>query len=365
MEAADFGLPLVEGVPPATPTVAVIGNFDGVHLGHQRLISRARASADQVAGELMAVSFVPHPRLVLNPHLQLALLTPTESKRLWLARYGVDRLLILPFNDFLKNLSPAEFLDRIRARFNLVAIVAGPRVSIGRGGAGGLDFMSSYCERNRVELVVVEPVLEPTGAVSSTRVRERLLAADLSAVAGMLGRPFSVIGEVVHGDGRGRQLGFPTANLELEPLQALPPDGVYVMRAKLLDGRSLPAVGSIGSRPQFGPGTKKFEVNCLEAPGDLYGQRICVDVLHFLRGQEVFASIDRLVEQMSRDVGLAKAQLEGAGPPVALPPAAPYTETTESAPGGGGFGSPLREGRKNQRHDDGDDQTAILPLGGG
>lgn len=313
MEAAEFGLPLGEGVPLPTPTVAVIGNFDGVHLGHQRLFSRARASADQVAGELMAVSFVPHPRSVLNPNLQLALLTPTESKRLWLSRYGVDRLLILPFNDFLKNLSPAQFLDRIRARFNLVAIVAGPRVSIGRG-VGGLDFMSSYSELNRLELVVVEPVVEPTGAVSSTRVRERLMAADLSAVAGMLGRPFSVIGEVVHGDGRGRQLGFPTANLELEPLQALPPDGVYVMRAKLPDGRSLPAVGSIGSRPQFGPGTKKFEVNCLEAPGDLYGQRICVDVLHFLRDQEVFASIDRLVEQMSRDVGLAKAQLEGAGP---------------------------------------------------
>ncbi|HVD03795.1 MAG TPA: riboflavin biosynthesis protein RibF [Candidatus Dormibacteraeota bacterium] len=312
MAAADFGLPLPAGVPYPKPTAAVIGNFDGVHLGHQQLLSTARESANALLGEVLAVTFVPHPRLVLRSDFQLALLTPTEARRSWLSKSGVDRVLMLPFTNFLRNLSPEEFLDRIRARFDVRVLVAGPRVSIGKGGAGGLEFLAGYCERHRIDLLVVDPVEGPNGEVSSTRIREHLATADLSAVSGMLGRPFSVLGEVVHGDGRGRQLGFPTANLELAPFQALPPDGVYVMRAELSDGRVLPAVGSIGSRPQFGPGARKFEVHCLAAPADLYGQRIWVEVIHFLRGQEVFESLGKLVEQMARDASRARAHLDGA-----------------------------------------------------
>ncbi|HUY53778.1 MAG TPA: riboflavin biosynthesis protein RibF [Candidatus Nanopelagicaceae bacterium] len=293
----------------ASPAVLAIGNFDGVHLGHQELLAAGTELARARGAELVAITFEPHPRQVLGPDLTVSLLTPLEMRRRLLARHGVRRLEVLPFNQHLLSLSPGDFLDRLRARRPVVGVVAGPRLSIGRGEEGRLAFVRAYAARTGIELVVVDEVFVGGLEISSTAIRERLAASDLEAVARMCGRAFRVLGEVEAGDGRGRQLGFPTANLRLLPAQLLPPDGVYVMRLEVRGRGPLPAVGSIGTRPQFGPGERKFEVHVLEQPGDLYGREVEVEVLHWLRTQAVFASPQELVAQMERDRAQARAQL--------------------------------------------------------
>ncbi|MHB8332024.1 MAG: riboflavin biosynthesis protein RibF [Candidatus Dormibacteria bacterium] len=305
----EFGVPVPGELSAGAPAVLVIGNFDGVHLGHQRLLGAGLKLAQERGAELVAITFEPHPRQLLSPGMSIQLLTPLEMRRRLLADYGVTKLAVLPFDEHLRNLSPADFLDRLRARRRVVGIAAGPRLSIGRGGAGRLDFVRAYAAQAGIDLIVVDEVAVADLEVSSTAIRERLAACDLEAVAGMCGRPFRIMGEVERGDGRGRQLGFPTANLRLLPAQQLPPDGVYVMRLEVAAGRLLPAVGSIGTRPQFGPGERKVEVHSLEPPGDLYGRTVEVEILRWLRAQAVFSSPEELVLQMERDRELARAQL--------------------------------------------------------
>jgi len=306
---AEFGVPVLGAPGGAAPAVLAIGNFDGVHLGHQALLRAGADLARATGSELVAVTFEPHPRQVLGPDRAVSLLTPVEMRRRLLARHGAQRLVVMPFNQHLIGLSPGEFLDRLRARWAVAGIVAGPRLSIGRGEEGRLDFVAAYAARFGIELVVVEEVAVGGLEISSTAIRERLAATDLEAVARMCGRPFRILGEVESGDGRGRQLGFPTANLRLLPAQLLPPDGVYVMRLQVDGQRPLPAVGSIGTRPQFGPGERKVEVHALEPPGDLYGLEVEVEVRHWLRAQAVFASPPELVQQMERDRETARSQL--------------------------------------------------------
>jgi riboflavin kinase/FMN adenylyltransferase len=230
-------------------------------------------------------------------------------RRELLTVYGADLVLVLPFDVHLRELEPGEFLDRLRARHRVVGVVAGPRLSIGRGGSGRLDFVVQYTREAGIELKVIEPVLLDGTEISSSAVRERIVSADLAGAEAMSGRRFTLLGEVEEGDGRGRKLGFPTANLHLHQAQLLPPDGVYVMRLRVGGAEWLPAVGSIGTRPQFGPGERKFEVHCLVPPGDLYGRQVVVEVIQRLRGQEVFASQDALVAQMRVDAKMAADQL--------------------------------------------------------
>lgn len=305
--SVDFGLPSLEATPSTRSVVLVVGNFDGVHLGHQRLISAAVEVAHADGGKVLAATFVPHPRMVLSPRPELSLLTPPEVRRRLLHAVGADLILTMPFAERLRQLLPEEFLARLRARYRIVAVVAGPRVSIGRGGAGRLPFLQEYCTREGLRLVVVPPIEALGAVVSSSAIRALLQAGDMRAVAAMLGHRFVVEGVVEHGDGRGRKLGFPTANLRLDPLQALPPDGVYTMRVRLPDGAHCPAVGSIGTRPQYGAGELKFEVHCLRPVGDLYGSALEVEVGTRLRAQETFPSEAALVEQMRADAAAAEA----------------------------------------------------------
>lgn len=306
--------------PPAAgaPSVLLVGNFDGVHLGHQRLLTAAKSLASRGGAGVLAVTFEPHPQAFLHPDSPPTLLTPLRMRRQLLSDYGADVVIVVPFDLHLRDLSPGEFLDRLRARHRLVGMVAGPTLSIGRGGEGRLDFVAEYMRTAGLELTVIAPVVLKGREISSSAVRDRLEAADLDGVAAMTGRRFSVLGEVEAGDGRGRTLGFPTANLHLHQSQLLPPDGVYVMRLRAHGAGWLPAVGSVGTRPQYGPGDRKFEVHCLVEPGDLYGQQVEVEVVQILRGQEVFESESGLVSQMRRDGALAVARLAtevpGTGP---------------------------------------------------
>jgi riboflavin kinase/FMN adenylyltransferase len=287
----------------------VIGNFDGVHLGHQKLLKTARELAAAMDGRVLAATFEPHPRALTRPDSTPALLTPLRMRRHLLTAYGADLVLVLPFDAHLRELGPGEFLDRLRSRHRVVGVVAGPRLSIGRAGAGRLDFVTEYTRQAGIELMVVDPVLLDGTEISSSAVRERIKVADLAGAEALTGRRFALLGAVEEGDGRGSTLGFPTANLHLHQAQLLPPDGVYTMRLRADRAEWLPAVGSIGTRPQFGPGERKFEVHCLVPPGDLYEQQVEVEVIQLLREQEVFASQDSLIAQMRKDAKMAADQL--------------------------------------------------------
>lgn len=305
----EFGLAAGPGLPPPLPSCLVLGNFDGVHIGHQAILAAAREEASRLQVPLTAITFEPHPRTVLDPELGLRLLTGFELRRRLLATWGVDRLWVIPFDDRLRGMDPQTFMDRVRDRLQIRVMAVGPTFSIGKGAQGKLDFLESYAAAAGFDLRVLEDLSWQGQVVSSSSVRARLLEGSLDAVRAMLGRPLQVLGEVVHGQALGKQLGFPTANVQLSSNQALPGDGVYVMELQGRDGVRRGAVGSIGTRPHFGGVDRRFEVHCLNDPGNLYGQLVLVSVLEWLRPQEVFASDQALLDRMTRDAEAAAAYL--------------------------------------------------------
>lgn len=311
--AADFGAGLAAATGRASAGCLVLGNFDGVHIGHRAILGAAREWADRLGLPLTAVTFEPHPRTIIDPELPFSLLTPLELRRRLLAESGVDRIWVIPFDERLLRMTPEAFMGLLRGRVEIRAMVAGTRFSIGKGSVGRLDFLQRYAAREGIQVQVIRALDWEGEAVSSSAIRARLRAGAIDAVQSMLGRPFQVLGEVIHGEGLGRRLGFPTANLRLAARQALPPDGVYAMRLTTESGLTYPAVGSIGDRPHFGGGERQFEVHCLTEPAEpLYGQAVLVSVLRQTRPQQRFASDQALVEQMGRDAAQARSYLAGA-----------------------------------------------------
>lgn len=306
---AEFGLGHQSIAASPLASCLVLGNFDGVHIGHQAILAAARRQALSLGVSLVAITFQPHPRTVLDPELGLGLLTTFELRRRLLAEHGVDRLWVIPFDAEILKMSPTQFMARVRERLEIKTMVVGPSFSIGKGTEGKLDFIQSYAEVAGFEVTLVDAVRWLGDDVSSSAVRTQLATASVAAVREMLGRPFQVLGEVVHGHGLGRRLGFPTANVQFSPAQALPPDGVYVMELTLEDGVGRGAVGSIGNRPHFGGEERQLEVHCLENPGEIYGQLALVSVLERLRPQQTFVDDQALIEQMVGDVEAAFAYL--------------------------------------------------------
>ncbi|MHB1522647.1 MAG: riboflavin biosynthesis protein RibF [Candidatus Dormibacteria bacterium] len=298
---AVFGTPL-DGAPrDGPPAVVAVGNFDGVHLGHQRLLQAAREMAGP-QGLVVAVTFEPHPAHLLRPQSVPALLTPLRLRRRLLAGAGVDQALVIPFNDRLRAQEPGEFLSRLRHQLAVVGLAAGPRLSLGRDGTGGGEFVRAYAREHRLRLEVVDQVVVGGVAVSSSELRRLVQEGRVSEYPLLAGHPFQVMGEVVRGDGLGRVLGFPTANLRTMPSQLLPPDGVYLMTWRLASGgEPRPAVGSVGTRPHFSGRDRRFEVHGLGPTPDLYGQELIAEVLERVRGQETFRSDAELVARMAED----------------------------------------------------------------
>jgi len=306
---AEFGLGHGPTALDPRPTCLVLGNFDGVHVGHQAIVAAARAEAQRLGVDLTAITFEPHPRTVIDPGLDFRLISTFELRRRLLVKRGIDRLWVITFDERLRRMSPDAFMDRVRERILIRAMVVGPSFSIGKGQEGRLAFLRGYAARAGFSVLVVDPLNWNGEPVSSSAVRTQLEAGNLPAVSSMLGRPLQVLGEVVHGEGLGRRLGFPTANVQFAAQQALPPDGVYVMELVTEGGVLHGGVGSIGRRPHFGGRERQLEVHCLEPPGDLYGQLVLVSVLEWLRPQETFESDQALVERMSRDAESAAAYL--------------------------------------------------------
>lgn len=278
-----------------------IGNFDGVHRGHARIIERLLAQARRVNGPAVVFTFDPHPVRLLRPDDCPPPLTWTDRKAELLAELGVDAMLAYPTDDALLSLTPEEFFQRILLEaLEARAIVEGPNFFFGHGRAGDVEFLKRLCDQQGLTLEVVEPLQIGGSIVSSSRVRHLIAAGKVQEAAALLTRPYRIRGMVTHGAGRGSKIGFPTANVAaIDTL--LPGPGVYAGRASV-QSVSRPAAINIGPNPTFGDQGIKVEAHLLDFHGPLYGEAIEVDFLARLRDIHHFSSIDELKEQLHRDI---------------------------------------------------------------
>jgi riboflavin kinase/FMN adenylyltransferase len=293
--------------------VATIGEFDGVHRGHQRVVERAREIAKSRQLPVVAITFDPHPDEVIRPGSHPPLLTTARRRSELLAGLGADAVFVLPFNLEFSRLSPDEFVHVVLSeRLHAAAVVVGENFRFGHKAAGDVPMLAALGEKYDFTAEGVPLLVDDGVTISSTYIRERLAAGDVAAAARALGRPHRVEGVVVRGHMRGRGLGFPTANLETPPHTATPADGVYAGWLTSLDlgGTEVsrwPAAISVGTNPTFGAGERTVEAYALDRDDlDLYGTHAAIDFTARLRGTERFESVEALVIQMREDVDQAR-----------------------------------------------------------
>ena len=281
--------------------VVAVGTFDGVHVGHQALISRAVSLAREAGASAVVFTFQNHPLSVLAPERAPSALTSSRERRRIFEALGVDLVVEERFTPELASLSAEDFLARLADTLAPRAIVVGENFSFGAGGRGTPDFLLA---RGKAMGIGVEkvPLLRRAGeTVSSTRIRALLSAGDLRFAGELLGRPFALSGRVAHGDERGRTLGFPTANLSVLPGEACPAKGVYAVRVILSDGIERCGVANVGDNPTFGGVEPRVETHILDFSGDLYDAPMTVRFVERLRAEQKFPSPEALVAQIRRD----------------------------------------------------------------
>ncbi|MPZ60026.1 MAG: bifunctional riboflavin kinase/FAD synthetase [Propionibacteriales bacterium] len=294
-------------------TVVTIGNFDGVHLGHQHVLRRSREVAGERGGlPVVAVTFDPHPLAVLRPEHAPTLLTSIEQRAELLSGAGVNHVFVVAFSMEVAAWSPEEFVDRVLVPLRVVAVVVGANFRFGHRAAGDVATLRELAE-DRDFTVEGVPLDGGPQVWSSTYVRTCLAAGDVEGAAEALGRPYTVRGVVVEGHKRGRALGYPTANVPTSGTTAVPEDGVYAGWLRRLDeseGPWLPAAISVGTNPTFDGRVHHVESYVLDRDDlELYGVEIETSFIARLRGQETFDSIDQLVVQMADDVSRARSVL--------------------------------------------------------
>ncbi|MGK5085930.1 bifunctional riboflavin kinase/FAD synthetase [Bdellovibrionota bacterium FG-2] len=288
--------------------VLTIGNFDGVHLGHAQIISTVLKKAQERGGSSLALTFHPHPQIALKPQVELPLLSSYDEKLELLVASGLDLIIEEPFSREFSTVAPEQFFtDRIIRGINPEAIVVGYDFAFGNRREGHLDLLKSLCDKNGIELTIVPPFRLEGEVVSSSRIRQYLLAGDIQGATRLLGRPFSYRGVVVKGEGRGRKLGYPTANLKLENKLVLP-YGVYATQARFGE-RVFPSVTNVGVRPTFFEREKEgealpalVETYLINTTIDLYGSTLEVLFQRRLREERKFSGVAALKAQIAQDV---------------------------------------------------------------
>ncbi len=295
--------------------VAAIGIFDGVHRGHQAILAEAVARARRVRGTPVAVTFDPHPLVVLAPEKVPPMLLSLEQRLRGFQRCGIRVTLVIPFTRAFSRWSAREFVERILVRrLRVIDLVVGHDFGFGRGRSGTVETLETLGARFGFMVHPVGPVMQGGGRISSRRIRDQIRQGELAQAARGLSRPVTVVGRVVRGSGRGEELGFPTANLKME-YGVLPPVGVYAVWAKVGE-RLYKGMANIGLRPTFikkvpglRPGTflePLLEVHLFGCRRPLYGRRMTVAFLKFLRPERRFLSPEALVRQMGRDAHRAR-----------------------------------------------------------
>ncbi|CAO5148771.1 Riboflavin kinase / FMN adenylyltransferase [Frankia sp. AiPs1] len=287
--------------------MVTIGFFDGVHLGHRRIIGQAVARGHERGQRALALTFDPHPGEVLRPGSHPALLTTLRYKTELLAAIGVDALCVQPFTTEFSQVSATDFVREILLRqLRASVVVVGENFTYGHRAAGSLATLAADGAAAGFEVDGVRLVRAGAQVLSSTEIRRRVADGDVEAAEAALGRPHRVEGVVVHGDARGRTIGYPTANVEVTPWAAVPADGVYAGFA-CWAGRRQPAAISIGTNPTFAGRERRVEAFLLDFDGDLYGAYMAYEFTHRLRPTLRFESVDELVIQMAADVERTRA----------------------------------------------------------
>ena len=289
------------------PSVVTIGNFDGVHLGHRHLLAGLVARARELGADAVVTTFDPHPMTVIHPDSAPPRLSTLDHRLALLEGQGVDAVLVLPFTRELSLWEPDDFVRRVLVdALHAVEVHVGENFRFGHRAAGDVTTLRAEGAREGFAVVAL-PLTGETTRWSSTYVRQCLAEGDVASAAAALGRPHRVEGPVVEGDKRGRQLGYPTANLDLPGDVAIPDDGVYAGWLTRADGTRLPAAISIGTNPTFGGTVRRVEAYVLDRDDlELYGEHVAVDFLARLRETVNFDGVEPLLVQMAKDVDQAR-----------------------------------------------------------
>ena len=290
------------------PSHLTIGAFDGIHRGHQHLIGSMARAAHEADREAVVLTFDPHPGVVLGRTPVVALST-LEERATQIEALGVDLLVVLRFTPAMAGMPAARFVAMLRRHLRMVELWVGPDFALGHRREGNVSFLQQLGAWEGFVVRVVEPLRLRGEVVSSTRIRAALTVGDIEEANDCLGRPYHLSGIVVHGRGLGRQLGFPTANLEPPPGRLIPANGVYAALARTERNGTWPAVVNIGVRPTIAANHLTVEAHLLDFDGDLYDQRLGLDFIARLRDEMAFPSLNALVEQIRRDIERARRVL--------------------------------------------------------
>lgn len=304
---------IVRGLPSAPLAefpVLTIGNFDGQHVGHRALIKAVVEQADRLKGSPMVLSFDPHPIEVLRPGTLPKFLSDAQEKYDFFEQLGIAELIILPFTLALASLTPDQFVQQvIYEGLGVRRLLVGENFVFGKGREGTIQDLVRLGRLTNFDVQPVTPVVLGKEVVSSTRIRRCLSAGNVVEGKECLGRPYRLASTVIEGEKRGRQLGWPTANLRIPTHRVLPADGIYATLAEI-DGESVPSVTYIGKRPTFEDGERLLEVHIFDQMLNLYGRDISVSFIQQVRGDMTFQSVDDLLKQMAQDGAQARKILE-------------------------------------------------------
>jgi len=306
----------IDRLPADTHICVTVGTFDGLHRGHAAVLEVLESVSRRLGAMPTVVTFDPHPQAVVSGRAPDLIMDPAERLER-LADAGVGVTVVQQFDEAFRRTSASDFLTRLGAGRNLLGLVMTAESAFGRDRAGSLRMISDMSAKDGWE-VVEAPRLELRGApVSSSRIRSLIDEGQFAEAATLLGHRYAVVGDVVHGDARGRELGFPTANLAFGDPVCLPEDGIFAARATwggeslLAPGDDADAVVSLGTQPTFGGRVRLFEVHLLDRDEDVYGERMRVELIRRVRGQKRFTRVEALVDQMGKDVARVRDVLDG------------------------------------------------------
>lgn len=293
-------------IVPQKETLLSIGVFDGVHLGHRYLLERLKQEAQEKDLLSGVITFSPHPQSVLHPQAEILWLTDLKDRVQRIRELGIDLTVVLPFDLELAQLSARDFVALLKKYLKMSGLIVGPDFALGRGREGNAQLLRLLGQEMGFTVESVPAFTVDGQVVSSTAIRQALAQGDLEKVKRLMGGYFNLSAKVISANRRGQLLGFPTANLDIKPGQALPNNGVYATITSI-DGRHFPSATNIGTRPTFGEGQKTVETHILDYKGDLYGKELNVGFVEKLRNEERFASAEELQAQIQKDIERVRA----------------------------------------------------------
>ncbi len=292
------------------PSMVTIGVFDGVHRGHQHLIRSLTAEAHASGRLAVALTFFPHPDIVLRKLTGRYYLTTPDQRARLMTDLGIDYVVTLPFNDELRQIRAADFVDQLLEHLHLESLWVGSDFAMGYKREGNVEFLRAQGEQKGFTLKVIDLLMTDHAAISSTAIRELLLEGRVGEARDLLGRSYSLTGEVVHGEKRGRQIGYPTANIDVWSEQVIPANGIYAGWALVGDERFM-AMTNVGVRPTFDGTNVTVEAYLLDFDRDLYGQQLTFTFEKYMRPEAKFTTIPDLIARIDQDVIEGRAYLTG------------------------------------------------------